>query len=246
MKVLLIDDDRDLVTALLHALERAGYTAWSARSAAAALDLLAAERPDLVVLAVPMRSAMALDLLGRIRRRDQSVVIMLTGRGDEDARVQGLDMGADDYVAKPFSPRELVARIRAITRRHESYIVPSGHLLTVGDLTMNLTARTVWQAGEGLALTPTEYRLLEYLMTRAGEAVTFDTLMRRIWGCDDPSETDVVRTTVYRLRRKLRSEPAGSHVIRSIPGIGYLLIDSVGSPPAWRLMVRRCDRLGRR
>jgi two-component system response regulator MtrA len=228
MKLLLIDDDAELVAVLTLALERAGFAVWSARDALTALALLDAERPDLVVFDTSLRAPESGDLLRRLRQRSEAAVIMLTGRGDEDARVAGLEQGADDYITKPFSPRELVARIRAILQHHEA---PTPAVLVVGPLTLDVAARTATNGGEPLALSPIEFRLLHYLMTHAGSVVTFATLIRQVWGYDDPSVTDVVRTTVYRLRRKLKDDPAAPRLLRSIPGVGFLLADRPASPP---------------
>ena len=231
MKLLLVDDDPELVAVLTLALERAGFTVWSAQDAPTALALLDAERPDLVVLDTPLRTTDALHLLGQLRQRSETAVIMLTGRGDEDARVAGLERGADDYVAKPFSTRELVARIRAILQHHHQTPPTTAAVVTVGPLTLHLATRTATNAGEPLSLTATEFRLLHYLMTHAGSVVPFAVLIRQVWGYDDPSATDVVRTTVYRLRRKLQDDPAEPRLLRSIPAVGFLLADAP-PPPA--------------
>jgi DNA-binding response OmpR family regulator len=228
MKLLLIDDDAELVAVLTLALERAGFAVWSAQDAPAALALLDAERPDLVVLDTSLRAPESGDLIRQLRRRSEAAVIMLTGRGDEDARVTGLEQGADDYVTKPFSTRELVARIQAILQHHET---PAPAVVAVGPLTLDLATRTATNGGEPLALTPIEFRLLHSLMTHAGRVVTFATLIREVWGYDDPSVTDMVRTTVYRLRRKLKDDPAAPHLLRSVPGVGFLLADRPESPP---------------
>jgi DNA-binding response OmpR family regulator len=227
MKLLLIDDDRELVAVLTLALERAGYTVATARDTATALALLDAERPDLVVLGTPPRQAGADagNLLVQLRQRSRTALIMLTGRGDEDDRVAGLDLGADDYVSKPFSTRELVARIRALLQHREPDLPVAAASLTVGPVSLNPATRAVTNAGAAVALTATEFRLLHYLMAHAGTVVTFAVLTRQVWGYDDPSVTDVVRTTVYRLRRKLGDDPSSPHLIRSIPGVGFLLAD---------------------
>jgi two-component system response regulator ResD len=223
MKLLLIDDDRELVAVLTLALERAGFAVVAAQQTPAALALVDAERPDLVVLGVPLRTANALDLLARLRDRSRAAIIMLTGRGTEDDRVRGLELGADDYVSKPFSPRELVARSRALLQHHALEGPATPTLLAVGPLTIDVTTHTATNAGRLLHLTVTEFRLLHCLMTHAGTVLSFATLLRLVWGYDDPSVTDVVRTTVYRLRRKLQDDPAEPRLLASIPGVGFLL-----------------------
>ena len=231
-KLLLIDDDAELVAVLTLALERAGFAVWSARDARTALALLDAERPDLVVLDAPLRAADPLELLGELRRRSAAAVVMLTGRGDEDARVAGLERGADDYVVKPFSPRELVARVHGLLQRRGGPApVPPGGVLTVGPLALDVDGHTVTNGDRPVALTPLEFRLLEYLMRHAGSVVPFATLLRQVWGYDDPSVTDVVRSSVYRLRRKLADDPAEPHLLRSVPGIGFRLVDPASKAP---------------
>ncbi len=231
MKLLLIDDDPELVAVLTLALERAGFAVWSACDAPTALALLDAEHPDLVVLNTPLQAAQAMDLLVRLRQRSHAAVIILTGRGTEDDRVAGLEQGADDYVTKPFSTRELVARIRAILQHHPAS-PPVASVLTVGPLVLDVASRTATHAGRPLALTVTEFRLLHYLMTHAGNVVTFAVLIRQVWGYDDPSVTDVVRTTVYRLRRKLGDDPAHPQLLHSIPAVGFRLAAEPPRPPA--------------
>ena len=231
-KLLLIDDDAELVAVLTLALERAGFAAWSASDGRTALALLDAERPDLVVLDAPLRAADPLELLGELRRRSAAAVVMLTGRGDEDARVAGLERGADDYVAKPFSPRELVARVRGLLQRRGGPAPsPPGAVLAVGPLRLDMDGHAVTDAGRPVALTPLEFRLLAYLMGHAGTVVTFATLIRQVWGYDDPSVTDVVRSSVYRLRRKLADDPAEPRLLQSVPGIGFRLGDPASTPP---------------
>jgi DNA-binding response OmpR family regulator len=231
MNILLIDDDAELVAVLTLALERAGFGVWTAQDAPTALARLDTEPPDLIVLNIPPQTRPALDLLRQLRQRSQTAVIMLTGRGDEDARVMGLEQGADDYVTKPFSPRELVARIGAILQHHAPNTATPPAPLTVGPLTLDEASHTVTNAGQPLVLTPLEFRLLHYLMSHAGTVVPFVTLIRQVWGYDDPTATDVVRTSVYRLRRKLGDDPAEPHLLQSVPSVGFLLSD-VPSPPA--------------
>jgi two-component system alkaline phosphatase synthesis response regulator PhoP len=231
MKLLLIDDDRELTAVLTLALERAGFTVAATRDPATALSLVDSTRPDLVVLGLPLRARTALDLLGQLRQRSRAAVIILIGRGNEDERVAGLEQGADDYVSKPFSPRELVARVRALLQHHDpTPAATPAAVLTVGPLTLTAATRSATYQGTPLPLTATEFRLLQELMRYAGTVVTFGDLIHRVWGYDDPSVTDVVRTTVYRLRRKLGEDPAAPGLLRSVPGIGFLLVDP--TPPA--------------
>jgi DNA-binding response OmpR family regulator len=223
MTILLIDNDRELTAVLSLALQRAGFRVVAAQDAASALMLMDTERPLLVMLSVPLHTSNALDVLTQLRHRSRTVVIMVTGRGGEDDRVHALDLGADDYVSKPFSPRELVARIRAHLQHHEPSALAAPAVLAVGPLRIDVATRTVTNAGRPLLLTITEFKLLHYLMSHAGRVVPFATLLHQVWGYDDPSVTDVVRTTVYRLRRKLHDDPAEPQLLTSIPGVGFLL-----------------------
>lgn len=227
MKVLLIDDDAELVAVLTLALERAGFEVWSTHDPDIALALLSAVRPDLVVLDTPLGAADPSRLLRQLRERSEAAVIILTGRGNEDARVEGLDEGADDYVMKPFSTRELVARVRAILQHHDT---SAPTVVTVGPLTLDVARRALTHLDQPIPITPTEFRLLHYLMTHVGRVVPFATLIRQVWGYADPSVTDIVRTAVYRLRRKLKDDPSAPHLIQSVPGVGFLLTGPPSRP----------------
>lgn len=231
MKLLLIDDDRELVAVLALALGRAGFAVVAAHDAPGALALADTERPDLVVLGMPLHATDALALLGQLRRHSRAVIIMLTGRGSEDERVAGLEEGADDYVSKPFSPRELVARIRALLQHHDRADPPTATVLAVGPLRLDTATHTATNAGRPLHLTVTEFRLLHCLMSRTGTVVTFAALLRQVWGYDDPGVTDVVRSTVYRLRRKLGDDPAEPRLLASVPGVGFVLAAPQAPPP---------------
>jgi DNA-binding response OmpR family regulator len=228
-KVLLVDDDRDLVDLLTFVLRRAGFAALAAYDGSTARRLLDAERPDLVVLDVGIGAESGFDLLRELRRRSDVPVILLTARGAEDDKVLGLGLGADDYVTKPFSHRELVARIRASLRRAEPRERagddgrPSapGSVLRVGPIALDPATHTVTRDGRPIDLTVTEFRLLHVLMARAGIVVPTRTILKQVWGYEDAAGTDVVRVTVYRLRRKLEAG-ASRHLLRTVPGVGVM------------------------
>jgi two-component system response regulator VicR len=229
-RVLVVDDDRDLVDLLVFALERAGFAPVAAHDVPAARRALTAAPPALIVLDVNLGAESGFDLLRELRPGNQTPVILLTARAAEDDKVLGLELGADDYLTKPFSHRELIARIRAHLRRQGqgAPAARSAATLQVGPLTLSLAEHQATRDGQPLELTVTEFRLLHYLMARAGVVVSTRELLRDIWGFDDPIETDVVRVTIYRLRRKIEIDPARPGLLHTIPGVGVLLRPATG------------------
>lgn len=225
MRVLLLDDDRELVDLLAFALRRAGMTPLPAYSPAQVLNLLEEERPDLLVLDVNLGTASGLDVLRDVRRRSQVPVIMLSGLDAEEDKVRGLEMGADDYVSKPFSHRELISRIRAQVRR-------TGHIgvveqrasepVNIEPLQLNPAEFSAFKDGQPLRLTLTEFRLLHYLMMNVGTVVPTPTLLRHVWGYSDPTAADVVRVAVHRLRRKVEDDPQHPQLLHTVPGVGVM------------------------
>lgn len=223
MQLLLIDDDPALVAALTTELHDAGFDVVATADPAAALTIAAQHAPAFILLNVWLADGQTLDLLRALRGGSAAVVIMLIGQGNEAARLRGLELGADDYVRRPVSARELGARIRARLQHHSTTPPLTPPVLTVGPLTLDATTHTVHYAGEPLVLSVTEFRLLQYLMAHAGAVVSLATLLRAVWGYQDVRVTDVVRTAVYRLRQKLRDDPADPRLLYTIPGVGFLL-----------------------
>ena len=227
MKVLLVDDDPDLIELLTFALSRAGFGVVAAYDAPTALRRIEQERPDLAVLDVNLGAWSGFDLLKDLRKRTRIPVIMLTALASEEDKIQGLELGADDYLTKPFSHRELIARIRANLRRSEldaaTPAAPAATRLEVGPLTLNLAEHTAAKDGQPIDLTVTEFRLLQCLMANAGTVVPTRSLLKQVWGYDDPSGADVVRVTMHRLRRKLEDDPSRPQLLRTVTGVGFLL-----------------------
>jgi len=226
MKILLVDDDRELVDLLTFALGRAGFDVLPAYDAPAAERLLDEGDPALAVLDVNLGDRDGFDLLRRTRRHSTIPVIMLTARTTEDDKVLGLELGADDYLTKPFSHRELIARIRANLRRSAVEWTPprpAESTVQVGPLLMNLCEHSVTKNGRPIDLTVTEFRLLHYLMTNAGTTVPTRAALKHIWGYDDPNGTDVVRVTLHRLRRKIEEDPSTPLLLHTVPGVGVIL-----------------------
>jgi DNA-binding response OmpR family regulator len=224
VRILLADDDQDLLDLLAFALNRAGFEALRATDLPTALQRLE-EQPDLAVLDVNLGAASGFDLLRELRERTQVPVIMLTGRDSEDDKVLGLELGADDYLTKPFSHRELIARIRSHLRRHASDGgMQAAQVLNAGSVTMDLRTHSVEKAGEPVSLTVTEFRLLRYLLSHANTVVPNRVILKQVWGYDDAAGTDLVRVTIHRLRRKLEDEPSRPSLLRTVPGVGFMVV----------------------
>lgn len=222
MKALIVDDDRILADVVAFALRREGFQVFQAYDGQAALQSWADEKPDLVVLDVNLPKMDGFTVCQRIRKEADTPIIMLTVRGEEDDIVHGLELGADDYISKPFSPRQLVARAHAVLRRsgQTSFPAPS----QVGDLTLSPTRREVRiGSGENIALTPLEGRLLGYLMVNAGQVLPIEAIIDYVWG-PQGGDRDMLRQLVRRLRSKIEPDPAHPIYITTIPGLGYGLL----------------------
>jgi two-component system response regulator VicR len=226
MRILLVDDDRELIDLLAFALKRAGLDPIAAHDAGAALRQFEVGRPDLVVLDINLGASSGLDVLRDLRKRSELPVIMLTALDSEEDKVRGLELGADDYLTKPFSHRELIARIRAQLRRSGQELQPQRRpetRLQVGSIVLDMAEHSVTKSGQQVSLTVTEFRLLHCLMTNAGTVVPTTTLLKQVWGYADTGGSDVVRVTVHRLRRKLEEDPTRPSLLHTIPGVGVLL-----------------------
>jgi DNA-binding response OmpR family regulator len=224
MKILLVEDDRDLVELLSFALLRAGLWPLPAYTSEQAMDLLATEDLALVILDLHLDSELSLELLRKMRLASDVLIIALAESTAEDDKVRAFEMGADDYVSKPFGLKELLARLRACMRRGPSTtdmdtMVP----LEVGSLKLNPREFSVSRAGQTISLTPTEFRLLHYLMRHAGRVVSSRALMQQLWRDDRPSNTDPLRVAIHRLRRKLGDTASPSGLLQSVAGIGIML-----------------------
>lgn len=213
--VLLVEDEENLASLVRAYLEQEGYGVVWAGSGADALRALATEPVRLVVLDLNLPDVDGLDLCRQIRTRSSVPVVMLTARDEEADRLAGLDAGADDYMGKPFSPRELVARMKAVLRRTAPDTDDT--LLVLGDVVLRRAAREVGVAGEPVELRPKEFDLLAYLMENRGAVLSRDLLLERVWGYDYAGGTRTVDVHVAQLRRKL----GRPDLIRTIRGAGY-------------------------
>ena len=225
--IMVVDDEPHIVRFTAMNLEVEGYNVVTAENGAQALETLDAGHPvDLVVLDVMMPEMDGFETLRRIRSESSVPVIFVTVRGDEADRVAGLDLGADDYITKPFSPRELASRIRALFRRIEAAEPPRLQEVVIDDwLTINFDQSLVVAGGEGMRLRPTEYRLLYQLVSNPGQLLTHDTLLERVWGPEYRGEHQYVRTYVTYLRQKLERDPRNPEYILSERGLGYRFRD---------------------
>jgi len=191
-----------------------------------ALDKLRSGLPDLVLLDVMMPDIDGFEVLRMLREVSAVPVIMLTAKGEEEDRIRGLELGADDYITKPFSPRELVSRVRAVLRRTESTSGGTHGLIEVDDrLKLDFDRREVWVDGKLVQLRPTEYRLLYHLVQNAGWVIPHDQLLARVWGYEYRDEPHYVRLYINYLRKKIEKDPANPRYILTERGAGYRFID---------------------
>jgi DNA-binding response OmpR family regulator len=221
--ILVVDDDPRMLRLLRLNLERAGYRVATEGDGGAALDRVDLERPDLILLDVMMPAMDGFTFLARLREFSALPVILLTAKGEERDKVQGLDLGADDYLTKPFGPAELLARVRAVLRRKAQPAEATPSILSIGDLTIDLARRRVVRQGEEIHLTPTEYKLLRELATNRGKVLLHGELLARVWGPEYRDEVDYLWNYVRYLRHKIEPDPAHPRYLLSEPGVGYVL-----------------------
>jgi two-component system response regulator RegX3 len=220
-KILLVEDERSISEPLERALEREGFDVALAESAAAALDVFRARRPDLVLLDVMLPDGDGRDVLRELRQVSRVPVVMLTARGEEMDRVLGLELGADDYVTKPFSAAELVARIRAVLRRTGEAAATGESVLSVGDIVMNLDTRSLSRRGAAIDLTVKEFDLLRLLLENAGKVVKREKLIADVWDTNWFGSTKTLDVHVSALRKKLDDDPGSPRYIHTVRGIGF-------------------------
>lgn len=221
MKVLLVDDDMTLAEVTAFALRRAGFLVLSAYDGPQALALWADEQPDLVILDIQLPGLDGLSVCQAIRAQSTVPIILLTICNSDEDIVQGLELGADDYVPKPFSPRQLIARARAVLRRSQS--LPRPDQLAFLDMVLDTSHQTVMRGDIALRLTPLEFRLLHYLLVNRGQIVPTEAILTHVWGYTDSGDRALLKQLVYRLRQKLDLPEAAGNLIETIPGIGYTI-----------------------
>ncbi len=224
--ILIADDDLQLLDVVTLNLELEGYHVLRASDGKQALEQIERHNPDLVLLDVMMPRMSGFAVCHQVREFSAVPIIVITARGQERDKIRGLDLGADDYLVKPFSVCELLARVRAVLRRAQftkGELAPAMCMpMTVGDLSIDFEQHLVLMAGRKVALTPTEYRILAYLAQHAGSIVLQERLLEHIWGTAYVGDNHMLQVNINRLRRKLEHDPAHPHYLPE-PGIGYLL-----------------------
>ncbi|MDR7605368.1 MAG: response regulator transcription factor [Armatimonadota bacterium] len=228
VRVLVVDDDEAILSLLGSYLAREGFEVQTAGDGEAALAAARTSRPDVVVLDVLLPGLDGLEVLRRLRAEGEPYVILLTAKAEEADQVVGLELGADDYVTKPFSPRELVARIRAVLRRGRGRAEVPEAPLVFPRLRIDPARREVWRDGERVYLTPLEFDLLRALASFPGRVWTREQLIERVWGHDYFGDERVVDAHIKELRRKLQDDPARPSFIGTVRGVGYRFVDEPG------------------
>jgi len=219
--VLVIEDEPTLVATLRYNLEREGHKVLTATDGEAGLSLARSQRPDVVLLDLMLPGMGGLELCRILRRETTVPILILTAKAEETDKVVGLELGADDYVTKPFSMRELMARVGALLRRAELLPSTERETLTAGELEVDLRRRQVSRGGNELVLKPKEYELLVFLMKNRGRAFTREQLLDHVWGYDFAGDTRTVDVHVSWLRQKVESEPSKPTRLITVRGVGY-------------------------
>ncbi len=222
MKILIADDDRDLLGLIAFTLTQAGYLVVKASDGPSAIHAFRGESPDLAVLDINMPGASGFQVCEAIRAQSRIPIMMLTVRGEEEDLIRALDLGADDYLTKPFSPRTLLARIKALLRRAG---IESSAPVSAGRLALDAEEHTVRiDGGEPVRLTKLELRLLQMLLASVGRTVSSDRLLIQVWGHRNSGDRQLLKQLVHRLRHKIETDPANPQLLQTSAGSGYKLI----------------------
>lgn len=225
-KILVVDDEKGLVKIIHLNLEQDGFEVIEAYNGNQAMDKLRTALPDLILLDVMMPDMDGFTVLKMIRQIGDTPVIMLTAKGESEDIIKGLELGADDYVTKPFSPKELTSRIKAVLRRGDFVKDEESGKLVIDDrLTIDFDKHEVWVEGQLVQLRPTEYRLLYHLVQNAGWVLTHDQILNKVWGYEYENEPHYVRLYINYLRKKLEVDPANPKYILTERGVGYRFVD---------------------
>ncbi len=221
-RILVVDDEQEIVASVSDYLREAGYRPIPAFDGESALSAFEADEPQLVILDLGLPGITGIDVAHEVRRRSQVPIIMLTARAQEIDRILGFEIGADDYITKPFSPRELVLRVQALLRRVSGPVVEAP--VAIGDLVIDLSGREVKREGEPVDLTPTEFDLLAFLVRRPNRVFTRLQLLKEVQGYSTPALVRNIDNHVMNLRRKIEPDPAAPTIIKTVYGVGYKLV----------------------
>ncbi|MFN8007924.1 MAG: response regulator transcription factor [Terriglobia bacterium] len=221
--ILVVDDEPQILRVMRASLPARGYEVITASSGEEALDQLKKQLTDLIILDLVMPGLGGLEVCRRIREFSQVPIIVLSAKGSENDKVAALDLGADDYITKPFSMDELLARVRAVLRR-----IPSGdsdaQQIKVGDVTIHVDERRVLVAGKEIKLTPKEFDVLKYLVSNSGKVVTHRALLQAVWGWEATDQTEYLRVFINQLRRKIEVDASRPQYLRTEPWVGYRFV----------------------
>jgi len=222
MKILVVDDDRDLLELVAFTLAQSGFLTLKAPDGEAALRIFADESPDLLILDINMPGRTGFQVCEEVRRKSRVPVMMLTVRGAEEDLVRALELGADDYLNKPFSPRTLLARVKALLRRAG---MEASSPVSAGRLTLDVEEHTL-QIGTrpAIRLTKLELRLLQLLLANTGHTVSSDRLLLQVWGHRGAGDRQLLKQLVHRVRQKIERDPASPEILLTVPGAGYRII----------------------
>jgi len=226
-KVLVVEDDHTLLDVLKYNLVKEGYGVLTATDGAKALEMARSERPDVIILDIMLPEMDGLEVCHILRREMTTPILMLTAKSEEVDKVVGLEIGADDYMTKPFSMRELLARVRSMLRRAEivrqesSVVVNTDAVVTMGDLAIDIDRHRVSRSGEPVELAPKEFDLLAFLAANSGRVFSRDYLLERVWGYDYAGGTRTVDVHMRWLRKKLENDPANPRHLITVRGVGY-------------------------
>jgi two-component system KDP operon response regulator KdpE len=220
--ILVVDDEPQILRVLRASLPARGYQVRTAPGGDEALDEVRKEMPDLIILDLAMPGTSGLEVCRRVREFSAVPIIVLSAKGSEVDKVSALDLGADDYVTKPFGMDELLARVRAVLRRSPASDADTS-ILKVGDLSLDIPERRVVAAGAEVKLTPKEFEILKYLMSNIGKVVTHRALLQAVWGSESTEQTEYLRVFINQLRRKIERDPQHPRYIVTEPWVGYRL-----------------------
>ena len=219
--ILVVDDEPAIIELLSYNLEKAHYHVLVARDGIEALQIARQQSPDLIILDLMLPGMDGLEVCREIRKAAEIPIIMLTARGEEVDRVVGLELGADDYVVKPFSVRELMARIKTVLRRVQPTTASTDDTLTAGELTLYPQQHEVLWGQTAIELTPLEFELLEMFLRHPGQVLTREQLLSQVWGYDYHGDARVVDSAIKRLRKKFQAQKPGAVFIETVRGFGY-------------------------
>ncbi|UOF91429.1 response regulator transcription factor [Fodinisporobacter ferrooxydans] len=226
-RVLVVDDEESIVKLITYTFQQAGFEVFTADNGKQGMEIVKQEQPDLIILDLMLPEIDGMELCRRMRKEGINVpIIMLTAKDDEIDRVLGLEMGADDYVTKPFSPRELVARVKAVLRRSgDTEANVKNGILKCGDIVVDANKYEVMAYGKHIELTPREFELLLYLAKNMGRVLSRDLLLDKVWGYEFAGDTRIVDVHISHLRDKVERDPRNPIFIKTVRGVGYKLVE---------------------